>query len=123
MEGTRMKRILPILVFFAVLPLLPAQQAGSKALRFGMPTGATADPSHRDDFLIQRPQFALSYNAKTETPNWVAWTLQKADIGKSQRGPFEPDSKLPKGYSQVTSHTYDGSGFDRGHMCPAQDRS
>jgi endonuclease G len=23
----------------------------------------------------------------------------------------------------VTSHVYDGSGFDRGHMCPAKDRS
>jgi endonuclease G len=30
---------------------------------------------------------------------------------------------LPRGFAKVTSHVYDGSGFDRGHMCPAQDRS
>jgi endonuclease G len=30
---------------------------------------------------------------------------------------------LPKGFAKVTSHAYDGSGFDRGHMCPAKDRS
>src|SRR5207248_1634845 len=27
------------------------------------------------------------------------------------------------GFARVTSHVYDGSGFDRGHMCPAKDRS
>jgi endonuclease G len=37
--------------------------------------------------------------------------------------PFEPDPALPKGFARVTTHVYDGSGFDRGHMCPAKDRS
>jgi endonuclease G len=41
----------------------------------------------------------------------------------ADRGPFEPDPLSPKGFARVTSHAYDGSGFDRGHMCPAKDRS
>src|SRR5262249_55238145 len=45
------------------------------------------------------------------------------DIGKVPRGAFEPDPDLPRGIAHVTSHAYDESGFDRGHMCPAKDRS
>jgi endonuclease G len=89
-------------------------------VRFGMPTFAKAD---RDDYLIERPQYVLSYNAHKRTPNWVSWRLVKSDIGSAARAPFEPDPLLPKGFAKVTSHAYDGSGFDRGHMCPAKDRS
>src|SRR5207248_2396309 len=65
-----------------------------------------------------------SYNAKTRTPNWVSWRLRKDDIGNAPRSPFEPDLALPLGViARVTAHDYDGSGFDRGHMCPAKDRS
>src|SRR5262245_41667292 len=51
------------------------------------------------------------------------WELRKEDIGKAARGPFSPDPLLPSGFAKVTSHVYDGSGFDRGHQCPAKDRS
>jgi endonuclease G len=88
-----------------------------------MPSPARADPKQRDGYLIERPQYSLSYNAGTHTPNWVSWRLRQADIGKAERGPFEPDPLLPKGFAAVTTHVYDGSGFDRGHMCPAKDRS
>jgi endonuclease G, mitochondrial len=101
---------------------LPAQGPDPNA-RFGTPSDAKADPQQRDDYLIQRPQYTLSYNAKTRAPNWVSWRLLKADVGKAERGPFEPDPLLPPGFAKVTSHVYDGSGFDRGHMCPAKDRS
>jgi endonuclease G len=65
----------------------------------------------------------LSYNAETQTPNWVCWRLRAADIGDVPRQPFEPDPDLPRGFARVTAHDYDGSGFDRGHICPAKDRS
>ena len=65
----------------------------------------------------------LSYNAKLHRPNWVSWSLRQDDIGQSTRGAFESDPLLPRGFDKVTAHVYDGSGFDRGHMCPAQDRS
>lgn len=92
-------------------------------VRFGLPSPARADPERREDYLIQRPQYVLSYNARTRTPNWVSWCLRHSDVGQAARGPFEPDPLLPAGFAQVTSHVYDGSGFDRGHMCPAKDRS
>jgi endonuclease G, mitochondrial len=101
----------------------PGSESQNRNLRFGMPSAAKADASHREDYLIEREQYSLSYNAKTKNPNWVSWALSKDDIGKANRGPFSPDPLLPAGFPKVTSHVYDGSGFDRGHQCPAQDRS
>jgi endonuclease G len=106
---------------------LPAQDKGPpdvrRNARLGMPTDAKPDPSQREDFLIVRPQYCLSYNAKTAGPNWVSWRLIKADIGDAARAAFEPDALLPRGFARITSHAYDGSGYDRGHQCPAKDRS
>jgi endonuclease G len=100
-----------------------AAQTPNRNVRFGLPSPAKADPKQRGDYLIVRPQYVLSYNAEKRTPNWVCWELKKSDIGTTPRSPFEPDPDLPKGMARVTSHVYNGSGFDRGHMCPAKDRS
>ena len=102
---------------------LAAPPGADRNVRFGLPAAAKADPSEREAHLIQRPQYTLSYNARTRTANWVSGELRKDDIGHAQRGPFEPDPLLPPGFARVTSHVYDGSGFDRGHQCPAKDRS
>jgi DNA/RNA endonuclease G (NUC1) len=51
-----------------------------------MPAPAGKDPEKdRGAFLIARPQYGLSYNAKTRTPNWVPWELKKDDIGNAKR--------------------------------------
>jgi endonuclease G len=118
-----MNRFFGLLLFLAPLPLLAAQEMPDRNVRFGMPTRAKADTAQSEDYLIERPQYSLSYNAKKHTPNWVAWCLRKDDIGKSMRGAFEPDPLLPKGFARIATQVYNGSGFDRGHMCPAQDRS
>jgi endonuclease G len=104
---------------------LPAGLEGNRNVRFGLPGPAGTDPEKdREAFLIVRPQYVLSYNAKTRTPNWVSWELKKDDIGNAKRAAFEPDPLLPKGIiARVTSPDYTGGGFDRGHMCPAKDRS
>jgi endonuclease G len=112
----------PVLALFLTTAPLPAQDLNPN-VRFGMPSPAKADPQQRDDYLIERPQYVLSYHDSKRTANWVSWRLRHSDLGKATRGPFEPDPLLPRGFARVTSHVYDGSGFDRGHMCPAQDRS
>lgn len=120
---TPANRLVPLLVaLFAISPLWSSEEP-NRNIRFGMPSPAKADPEQREDYLITRPQYVLSYNAETRTPNWVSWCLRRSDIGKADRGPFEPDPLLPRAFSRVTSRVYDGSGFDRGHMCPAKDRS
>ena len=110
-------------LFLAAAPVLA--QEPNPNIRFGMPAQAKADPEASPEaFLISRPQYVLSYNAQTRTPNWVCWCLRQQDIGTAARSAFEPDPGLPRGIiARVTAHDYDGSGFDRGHMCPPKDRS
>jgi endonuclease G len=115
----------PILALAALLltaSLLPGQQP-NRNVRFGTPSPAKADAAAREDYLIERPQYVLSYNAEKRIPNWVCWELKKSDIGSIPRSAFTPDPDLPRGFAKVASHVYDGGGFDRGHMCPAKDRS
>jgi endonuclease G len=122
----RLKCLLPALLalLLATSPPAAQQPAVNPNVRFGMPAPAKADPDSREAYLIERPQYVLSYNAKTRTPNWVCWRLRKEDIGNAARGPFQPDPLLPKGViARVVSRDYEGSGFDRGHQCPAKDRS
>jgi endonuclease G len=102
----------------------PGTTLANRNVRFGMPAAATADPAHTDAYLLERPQYVLSYNDAKRIPNWVCWNLNKGDIGKARRAAsFEPDPDLPGGFRRVRHEDYTGSGFDRGHMCPAKDRS
>ena len=89
----------------------------------GNPDNAAADEKGREHYLIQRPQYALSYNDTTRFRNWVAWHLNAGDIGTVARGQFVPDTSLPSSFTQVTPSDYTRSGYDRGHNCPSADRS
>jgi endonuclease G len=105
-------------------PGQPGQTLANRNVRFGMPAPAKADPASKDAYLIERPQYVLSYSDAKRTANWVCWNLNAGDIGKTKRAPaFLPDPGLPRGFQAVKSSDYDRSGFDRGHMCPSADRS
>ena len=62
----------------------PNATAANRNVRFGMPAVAFADLAHPENYLIERPQYVLSYNNRTKTPNWVCWNLTKADIGNTE---------------------------------------
>ena len=104
-------------------PEIPSSADASVHLTMGNPSGATADPQNRDNYLLRKPYFALAYNNAKGTPNWVSWRLQKSDLGNAPRAQFFPDPELPKGFKHVTPKDYTGSGFDRGHLCPHSDRA
>jgi endonuclease G len=101
-----------------------AAVAVSPNLLLGNPSSATSDPANRNNYLMVKPFFALSYNDSTGAPNWVSWRVVRSDLGDSPRKPgFDPDLTLPAGFKVVTTTDYSGSGFDRGHMCPHSDRA
>jgi endonuclease G len=102
----------------------PPSALSSPHLLLGNPSGAGTDPANRDNYLMLKPWFALSYNNANGTANWVSWRLTRADLGDAPRKQiFDPDSELPRGFNVVTHRDYSGSGFDRGHLCPHGDRA
>ena len=97
--------------------------SSSPHLLLGNPSGATTDPIDRSNYLLVKPQYALSYNDATGTPNWVSWRITAADLGDAPRTrEFDPDEVLPAGFYRVAHRSYSASGFDRRHLCPHADR-
>lgn len=99
------------------------QESVSIHLTMGNPSSAVADEGSLDNFLMVKPQYALSYNNSKGGPNWVSWHLQASDIGTQSRGDFHPDDSLPDGFKKIKKADYNNSGFDRGHVCNSKDRT
>lgn len=113
-----------VLVLAFVAFAVSARAAGDEHLVMGNPSAATADKKKPNNYLIKKRQYALSYNNSRGTPNWVSWHLGKKWRGDIHRKDlFAPDTSLPEGFLVVRPNDYRGSGFDRGHLCPAADRS
>ncbi|MEI7803516.1 MAG: DNA/RNA non-specific endonuclease [Bacteroidota bacterium] len=92
-------------------------------LAMGNPSGAVTDVNVPNNYLLVKPQYVLSFNNSLGEPNWVSWHLSSAWKGPVPRcNCFSPDNQLPTNFIHVTTSNYTGSGFDRGHMCPSEDR-
>ena len=93
-------------------------------LTMGNPSGAVTSISSPNNYLLDRPQYAVSYSRDNGTPNWVSWHLDSTWLGSTPRqDSFRNDTSLPAGWYQVQETDYSGSGYDRGHMCPSGDRT
>ena len=74
------------------------------------------------EIYLERTGYTLSFNPETNIPNWVAWVLDADKLveRESRSDKFVPDPDLnPR--RAVNTKDYTGSGWDRGHMCPAGD--
>lgn len=106
-------------------PPVPNAVAGrDDNLALGNPSQAVANPTlSANDFLLVRPEYTLSYSKARGTANWVSWHLSSAWKGGAARTPqFSSDPTLPAGWYHVNTRDYVNSGFDRGHLCPSDDR-
>lgn len=112
-------RVAPAQVFLTINAPLPNEDP----LLLGNPTNATANVANENNYLMVKPQYSLSYNRSKATPNWVAWRLDSSWIGTNNNGDFDVDTTLPAGWYRVTPDDYDEPLYDRGHMCPAGDRT
>ena len=91
-------------------------------LRYGNPSNAAK--KDKNNLLLEKSQYVLSYNCTKGTPNWVAWQLDRSWFGNvERRNDFRPDEELKDICYAVTPRDYTGTGYDRGHMAPSADRS
>jgi endonuclease G, mitochondrial len=93
-------------------------------LALGNPSNATPTGLTPNNYLMTKPQFALSYNRTRGIPNWVSWQLDRGWLGDVERqNDFRPDPALPETWERVTPTDYRRSGYDRGHLAPSGDRT
>ncbi|MET0621534.1 MAG: DNA/RNA non-specific endonuclease [Pyrinomonadaceae bacterium] len=93
-------------------------------LTLGNPSNAVTDVNQPTNYLLNKPQYAVSYHRDKGRPNWVSWHLASNWLGSAPRqDDFRNDTSLPAGWYQVQGTDYSGSGFDRGHYCPSADRT
>ena len=100
--------ILPLIVLVA--PLLAEDN-----LKFGQP--ACAGP------VLDKKYFVVCCDPANKIPAWVAYALTKEDsLAKTtkRQGSFRADPALPRG-KRAENSDYSGSGYDKGHMAPAND--
>ncbi len=79
-------------------------------------------PSSTHDAIVIHDYFMLSYSESHEQAEWVAYTLEKSHLtyDDRKRPYFIEDPKVKT--KSADWRNYKGSGYDRGHLCPAGDR-
>ena len=79
-------------------------------------------PAYSDhDIILKRLAYITSYDKTNKIPKWVAWHLTSDHTSGDQRrlSNFIVDDEVPFPRAELVD--YKGSGYDRGHMCPAGD--
>ena len=71
--------------------------------------------------IIRKASYIVSYNKDTKIPNWVAWhlTADHTDGYVKRMSNFYEEEQVAS--PRATLEDYRGSGWSRGHMCPAGD--
>lgn len=73
---------------------------------------------------LSNPSYSVEYRPDLGIPTQVDWVISDTLMGSVKRTPtfrFKADGRTPR--PRITSALYTRSGFQRGHMCPAADRS
>ncbi len=74
---------------------------------------------HSEGEVVHHSYYSLSYNEQAEQAEWVYYelTLPMVSGSQSRTDDFREDTKVSTGSAQLAD--YKGSGYDRGHLCPA----
>lgn len=83
-----------------------------------------ASTASTSNYLVVKRGYIMSYNGNEGKANWVAWSLTANDVGPVPRtNSYREDNELPKSFVRADANDYQGSGYDRGHLCPSEDRT
>ena len=79
-------------------------------------------PSSTTGAIVEHEHFMLSYNEPFEQAEWVVHVLKREHLTSDNRKrPYFIEDPMVKTKS-ADWRNYKGSGYDRGHLCPAGDR-
>jgi len=104
--------------FICFILILICQVVGAQNHGMEVPKTKLGD----SEIVVSHEGYTLSFNPSTNCPNWVSWELTSTEVQDTvgRTNEFAADPLIPAEH-RVESYDYRGSGYDRGHMCPAAD--
>ncbi|MCX6136855.1 MAG: DNA/RNA non-specific endonuclease [Ignavibacteriales bacterium] len=78
-------------------------------------------PTHSSGTLVRHTAYTISFVSQHQLSEWVAYELTDSMTcgGVERSTKFVKDPEIPGG--SADPKTYDRSGYDKGHLCPAAD--
>ncbi|NJO93190.1 MAG: DNA/RNA non-specific endonuclease [Hydrococcus sp. RM1_1_31] len=77
-----------------------------------------------DNYLLEKPQYSVSYNDNVKTANWVSYQLNKSWLGVQGRlDNFGADPRLPFSDQTTGSDIKDDSKYEKGHLATFSHRN
>jgi YD repeat-containing protein len=95
----------------------------TEQLVLGNPSEARDDLAfHRDNLLVEKPQFTIGYDESLLNPDWVAWELDAEWLGSvSEDRSFRGDPDLEASVAEPLSSYYLNSKYNQGHVAGRAD--
>ncbi len=81
----------------------------SQHLLFGNPSEARKPDNpelNKNNYLLEKPQYAVSYNDSTKQPNLVSWQVNQDWVGTGRDADWGQDETLPDDWYKVTDSDY-----------------
>ncbi len=117
--------IIILITLIALYFLTPTENPMETTLVFDSVSEELAIPAYtKDDIVVQHTGYTLCYSEEHEQPYWVAYLLTADEVFANEadrNDNFREDPSIPTGSAMLED--YRGSGYDRGHLCPAADQS
>lgn len=109
------------ILFFIQILLISGSCEKDNAVSTDLPENSIISIPNSTGEIVHHAYFSLAYNESHEQAEWVFYKLTSMMLaGDAKRtDDFRIDAKISTGSADLND--YKGSGFDRGHLCPAAD--